>query len=827
MNPKAKFICNPLAKPQPTPHPWGHEWRYFNAPEYVLTPGNGLACFRCDFDLPDGTASVKLTATALGIFEVYVNGVRVGNEELKPGWTDYHCRVFEFEYDVTVLCKKENLLTAAVSNGWWSGRISMGEYGWREPALAAAVECFDESGALLASFVSDESWKTVIGGRVLFADIWDGEYYDATMPDVHEFPAAYAWQPVRLMEGELPRICAHVGEPVRVRSAFNQRPQSAVLYRDILPNGTDYGEISPIFTRIGDSCEKTVLHAGEKLILDLGQEMVGYPCITVRAKRRTKIEITVAEMLNDSGDRSRGNDGPKGGLYMASYRTARARALYVAAGSGEETYQPAYSFFGFRYFCITVDADTEILRVEGVFVSTDMRETGHIETSNAEVNRFFENVKWGQRCNYLSIPTDCPQRDERLGWSGDTQMFCGAGTYNADARGFLKKWLGDARDGQRVSAGYWDVIPVIEGLSRSGSTKDGATAWADSGIIVPYVLYLKYNDVETLREHYDSMEKYMAYLAEHHGPLARYGDWLSYEPTPEEYLSLAYYAYDALLMERMARVLEKKERADHFASLHESLKTEFYERYVENGTLNIQTQTACLVALHFDIVEGEVRENVIRLLEQRIKENDYTLSTGFVGTSVLAQTLSEVGLDNLAYSLLLQTRDPSWLYSVRQGATTVWERWNSYTKERGFGRVNMNSFNHYAYGAVTEWMYAGMAGIAQDPKAPAFTHFLLSPRPDTRTAAELPAGQERITYVRAYYDSAAGHIESAWDYREGLFTYSFTIPAGATARVEFPLLNGRETVEINGKAFTAEALSGRVENGKAVFELGAGKYVMQ
>lgn len=827
MNNKAKFICNPLAKPEPRPHPWDHAVRNYNSPADILTPGDGLASFRLDFDLPEGTASVKLTATALGVFDVYVNGARVGNEEMKPGWTDYHCRVFEFEYDITPLCKKESLLTASVSNGWWSGRISMGEYGWREPAFAAAIECFDANGELLTTFVSDESWKTVIGGRVRFADIWDGEYYDATMPDVHEFPGGYAWGPVTVMEGELPAIVPHVGEPVRVRPALNQRPQSAVLYRDILPNGTDFGEISPIFTRIGSGCEKTVLRAGERLILDLGQEMVGRPHITVKSPRRAHIEVTVAEMLNDSGDKTRGNDGPKGSLYMANYRTARARAVYVANGNGVEEYQPTYAFFGFRYFCITADADVEILSVEGVFVSTDMQETGMIETSNAEVNRFIQNVFWGQRCNYLSIPTDCPQRDERLGWSGDTQMFCGAATYNANANGFLKKWLGDARDGQRICDGYWDVIPVIEKLSRSGVTKDAAVAWGDAGIIVPYMLYLKYNDVETVAEHFDSMERYMAYLIPTNGPHCRYGDWLAYEPTDENYVCLAYYAYDADLMARMAKVIGKEERAAHYQALCDRLKKEFNDKYVQNGRLTVNTQTSCLLALYFDLVEGEAFENTVAMLKENIVANDYTLSTGFIGTSILAQTLSKVGLDGLAYSLLLQTRDPSWLYSVRQGATTVWERWNSYTIAGGFGKVNMNSFNHYAYGAVMEWLYAAAVGIAVDPAVPAFRHFILSPRPDQRSDAELPAGQERITFVRGHYDSVAGRIESAWDFREGLFTYTCTIPEGTSARVELPLLNGREFVVINAKRFELSALGGSIQGDKAVFELGAGHYVMQ
>jgi alpha-L-rhamnosidase len=280
-------------------------------------------------------------------------------------------------------------------------------------------------------------------------------------------------------------------------------------------------------------------------------------------------------------------------------------------------------------------------------------------------------------------------------------------------------------------------------------------------------------------------------------------------------------------MAKMAAVLGKNDRAAYYTELYERIKREFNEKYVKNEQVTVCTQTAYLVALSFDLLAGKARENAIAALKEKIEKNDYTLSTGFIGTSILAKTLSKVGLDELAYSLLLQTRDPSWLYSVRQGATTVWERWNSYTKESGFGAVNMNSFNHYAYGAVVEWIYAYAAGIRVDEQAPGFAHFILSPRPDTRSEATLPAGQKKIGLVRARYQSAAGEIKSAWDFREGMFTYTCSIPEGTSARVEFPLLNGRECVVINGICFTAEALGGKVEGNKAVFELSAGEYTLQ
>lgn len=820
---QATFITNLAVQEKPHVHPW-KEGRYFNNAGITLQPGEGLPLFRRDFALPAGTAKTVLRATALGVFELYLNGRRVGNEEMKPGWTDYFCRVFEFEYDVTAATAEKNVLVAAVSNGWWSGRISFGEYGWLPVSFAAEVECFDKDGKTLALIATDKTWQTAVGGRTLFADIWDGEYIDAAKPCAFTEPDAYAWEPAVLTEYATPPVVPHVGEPIRVREHLNRRPVSAVLWRDVEENGTDFGCIKRLASRVGNGCEGGVLHAGEKLILDLGQDMVGRPRLALRAARGTRVEIFCSEMLNDSGSQERGNDGPEGSLYMANYRTAMARTVYLANGESDEVCEAHFAFFGFRYFEIRTDGDVEILSLTGVCIGSDLKETGMIETDNAEINRFFQNVLWGQRSNYLSIPTDCPQRDERLGWSGDTQAFSATATYNADADGFLRKWLGDMRDGQRLTPGYGNVAPVISKIYTGG-----VAGWGDAGVIVPHVLYVKYNDVETLREHYDSMEKYMAWLADFgmHGPAELYGDWLCYEDTPKPYISLCYYANNATLMQEYARILGKPDREAHYAALFADIKREFHKLYVTDGKVNIATQSAYLFALHFKLLEEAERPAAVASLKEKIIGNGYSLSTGFLGTSILNQTLSELGLDKLAYSLLLQTGDPSWLYSVRQGATTVWERWNSYTKAKGFGLVRMNSFNHYAYGAVVEWMYDTMAGIRPDPEHPGFTEFILAPHPDLRTPEEIPEGQERIRFVRACYEARTGRIESAWAFENGLFTYRFTIPQGTKARVEFPLCNGRDTLVLNDLSVTAEELGGCVENGRAVFCLGAGTYTLQ
>ena len=389
---------------------------------------------------------------------------------------------------------------------------------------------------------------------------------------------------------------------------------------------------------------------------------------------------------------------------------------------------------------------------------------------------------------------------------------------------FLKKWLGDARDSQAGEGGaYCDVIPRV-----FAGRNNGNAAWGDAGLIVAYRLWLMYRDRDTISEHYSSMEEYMRYLEQFglEGPNIAYGDWLNYETTDKRYIAICYYAADAELMARFSRILGKPEREAYYAGLRRRIEEHFAEKYIRDGELTEKTQTAYLLALKFNLLPGDMRAKAIKALERKIIDNNYTLSTGFVGTGILNQTLSEVGLDKLCYSLLLQTADPSWLYSVRQGATTIWERWNSYTHERGFGDVNMNSFNHYAYGAVAEWMFSRMAGISPNPGAPGFERFILCPRPDTRSEGEIPAGQRRVGRVYARYDSARGRIESGWKFERGGFTYRFVIPAGTRARVELPVCGGG-AIRINDVAFTPAELGSLVSGGILTFELGAGSYTIR
>ena len=803
--------------------------------------GEGLPAFRYRFRCPEAPVGALIEASALGIFELYCNGERVGYpsesgtvyDELKPGFTDYRIRVESYCYDLTPYLREENTLVAVVAPGWWAGRISFGVFGLQKPAFVARLTLTYPGGEQTA-IRTGEDWECAVVGPVLFADLYDGETIDARLPAPDAPGERYDWRGAALFSysGE---VSLKADPPVRLRPDLTRRPVSAVLYRKIRQGGSDFGAIVPRMKRVGENAECVTLYPGDHLILDMGQNMVGRPAVSLSAESGTTMTVRVSEMLNDSGSKARGNDGPAGSLYLANYRTAHALIGYTAAGGSGEVCEPRYTFYGFRYLELEVSERTEILRVEGHILTSAIPETGTLETDNAEVNRFFSNVVWGRRGNYLGIPTDCPQRDERLGWSGDTQIFGGTAAYLADIRAFMRKWLRDAADSQESLAGaYGDVIPHVLGEENGGNA-----GWGDAGIMVPEVLLRMYGDTAVIREQYPSMERYMEFLARYGGDgggRTFYGDWLAYEPTEKPYIALVYYANDARLMAKYARILSERAgdfydgRAKHYEALFRHLQEVWREKYLTENALREPTQTACLLALRFGLAEGDAAREISSQLLRNLREHDSTLTTGFLGTGILAQTLSEIGEDNMAYSLLLQTKDPSWLYSVRQGATTVWERWNSYTRERGFGDVNMNSFNHYAYGAVVEWLFASAAGIRPDPDSPGFTHLILAPKPDTRRGAELPAGQTPIRRLCASYDSIHGRVESAWEYEGETFVWRFTVPAEITATVYFPCLTAgvpdpaRNTVTLNGVQYTVGELCGEKKGNTLIFELPSGRY---
>ncbi len=811
---------------------------------WIQVPANitaeGAPMFRKSFNLLKPFREAKLYTSGLGIYDVFINGQRVGHlqpdgniiyEELKPGWTDYRYRVFYSSHDVTTLIAEGgNAIGATVTSGWWSGAISRGVYGNAPLGFIAKLLITYEDGTQ-ETLVSDLTWRSSQNGAIRSGEIYDGEVYDARLESAWT-TAAFddsQWNGVEENTSFTGKITAYTGGYVQQLADKVQPLRKATVYKKSQPSGSNYGTINVVRTL---SSAPIILTKGQAVILDFGQNIVGWVSFKVRGRSGNCLHIRFAEMLNDTGEKSRGNDGPGGSLYLANLRTAKAECFYTLSGkTGGEEYHSTTTFYGFRYCEIEPTEYVEILSCTALPISSSTEETGTLTTSNARVNQLISNIQWGQRGNLLSVPTDCPQRDERLGWSGDTQVFCLTAMYNADTESFFRKWLQDMRDSQRNDGAYSTVAPYT-------NSRIGAAAWSDAGILVPWRVYQMYGDKGVLSENFSAMEKYMEWLAtqtdgtyHYAGGTTVYGDWLSYADTDARLIAVAYYAYDALIMSKIARALSPlpigtyARKAAAYEELYKNIRNEFRSRYLP-ANLSYASQTALLLALKFGLYEGEdEKAEYKQRLAQSISGNNYMLNTGFVGTGILNQTLSHFGLTDYAYDLLLQSGCPSWLYSVDQGATTIWERWNSYTRESGFGPASMNSFNHYAYGAVGEWSYRYMAGIEPDEGEPGFHHFFLKPQPDRRSY--LPAGQSLITSASATYQSRYGIISSAWSApAEKHFVYDCTVPANTTATLFFPAENGEATVYENGEpAATAQGVTCvGYDDGCFVFELESGTY---
>ena len=777
---------------------------------------SGIPVLRKEFNAAKEIKSAKLYSSALGIYDMFINGERVANimadgstvyDELKPGWTDYFKEIFYVTHDVTHLVKTgANAIGAQIGTGWWAGAINKGIYGNPNIGFMAklVIKYADNSEDII---VTDTSWKSSFDGPVLLGDIYDGETYDARR-DYSWATAGYndsKWNKTEQNNEFKGIVTAYQGPIVKVREEFNRNPILTTVYSGIKNSGSSYGEINIIDESTGFKPVK--LKKGDNVVFDLGQNMVGWINFSAKGAKGTKLTFKFGEMLNDSGEKGRGNDGPKGSVYTYNLRTAKAKLNYIMSGneSGEK-FAPTNTFYGFRYCELTATDDVEITGIVGEVLGSDIEEGSLFETSHKDVNQLYSNVMWGQRGNFLSIPTDCPQRDERLGWTGDTQIFSKAAAYNGDVKSFYHKWMTDMRNSQRTDGAYPDIAPFCWfGF--------GNAAWGDAGVIVPWTVYQMYGDKSILTDNFESMENYMKFLSRqvfdgynYNGAGVSFGDWLAYEQTDSRYISVTYYAYVVQLMEKICNALSSGNdnyavKAADYKQLYRDIRTEFNKRYVNSdGTLKENTQTSYLLALKTNLFFYQShKDKAIKTLRQKIVDNGYKLSTGFVGTGTLNITLSEYGLDDIAYDLLLQRENPSWLYSIDQGATTIWERWDSYTKEKGFNDHPwvMNSFNHYSYGAVTEWMYRYMAGIEADDMNPGFKHFYLRPVPDTREY--LPKNQKRITYCNAVYNSQYGDIESRWNInKDGNINYEFVVPMNTSATICIPVSNENDIITING-----------------------------
>ena len=763
--------------------------------------------------------SAKWMTAGLGVYDIYVNGKLIGEEVLKPGFTHYEKTKLSFTYDITDVIKTGagavNQLSAQVTPGWWGDKIVTpgnheGMIG-KKCAFRGVLELVYADGTVEYLGTDLTNWKAGIAGPVKHAAIFDGEFYDARIQPGYTCDTLA--QP-ELNEEFKGTIFPSEGAEVYMRTDLTLNPVKIYIWEGVTgATDEEYGTI--IIKKEFADGQTIKLAPGETLVVDFGQNAAAVPSFEFKAAAGTVLTCLPSEILNDgNGAKSRGMDGPEGSCHRLNLRTPVDGMIleYTFADSkGYVGYTPRCTFYGYRYVSITVSDEVEIKSIKSVPVTsiTKEMEKGSIKTGNELVNKLISNTLWGMYSNYLTVPTDCPQRNERLGWTADTQVFAETGTFFANTNSFFHKWMRDMRDTQTELGGFPGVAPQAQyGAERTSMMRVG---WADAGVIVPWTVWKQYGDVEIINENWDAMELFINHVAEtkyDHVALIdenknyQWADWLSYEalethgtdgytfnekgkkvPTPViqeywSYLSASYWVMDASMMRDMAAATgrDPKVYEDMTNAAKEYLKSRFLN---EDGTFKVQVlntmQTPALFALKNGVVEGAAKENMIARLRQNFEEHGNCLQTGFLGTSILMPTLTEAGMVDMAYELLFQRKNPSWLYSIDNGATTIWERWNSYMIEYGMGPKGMNSFNHYAYGCVCEWIWETAAGISSDAAEPGFKHIIMKPVPD-----------KRLGFVEAEFNSPAGVIKSAWKYEGDKCVWNFTIPEGSWATVTLP-----------------------------------------
>ena len=691
----------------------------------------------CEKNLRGGTVYLKnfrcaakaekamLEITALGVYEAKLNGERVGDFILAPGWTSYSNRLQVQSYDVTNLLKTENSLEVTVGQGWRAianKRDGSDFLGYRDTALIAELTLVYADGRT-ESIVTDSSW-TARESKLRYTNIYDGDIYDAT------FKAGSARH----------CICVNLEKDMLI-------PQEGekIVEQERMP------ALQVIKTPAGET------------VIDFGQNMTGYVEFRIKGTPGAQATISHGETLDRDGN-----------FYNANYRSADAQIKFVCDGE-EHTYKSALTFFGFRY--IRLENWPDEIKKENftaVVVHSDIRRTGYFECSDEAVNRLFKNIIWGQKGNFLDVPTDCPQRDERLGWTGDAQVFVRTASLNFDVERFFKKWLHDLAADQGRDGCVPHVIPNIS------DDMGGSSAWSDAAVICPWEIYRTYGDKAVLEEQFDSMKAWIDWMRERSENGRRsggshFGDWLGLDSpegsykgsTPEDLIATAYYKYSTELFIKAAHALGRD--VAEYENIPAEAAKAFRREYMENGRVKNATQTACVLALYFDITDD--RAATATQLNELVKRAGH-LETGFVGTPYLLHALSDNGYAGTAYDLLLRREYPSWLYPISKGATTVWEHWDGIKPDGTMWSTDMNSFNHYAYGAVADWMYGAAAGINSDPERPGFEHIFFRPVTD-----------RRLDFVKASIDTRRGTVASEWRRENGRIKYIFTVPEGCGASV--------------------------------------------
>lgn len=765
------------------PDDWKASWiRYPNEPDNLVS--RPAQYFRKEFSTAKKVTGAKVYVTSLGLYELRINGKKVGSDLFTPGWTSYKKRIQYQTYDVTAMLQAKNSIGAIVGDGWYRGNIGFkgqrSYYGDKSALLAQLVITY--SDGTKETVVTDSSWK-VTTGPILESDIYNGETYDARLELTGWDKAGYndaKWNEAIVYDYTKSKLIAPQGVPVQAIQ-----------------------EISPV---------KLFKTPKGETVFDLGQNMVGYVRLKVKGNKGDRVVLKFAEVLDKSGN-----------FYTDNLRAARCTDTYTLKGDGEEVYEPRFTFHGFRYVKLEgLSAEPAPDQVTGVVVHSAMTPTGNFACSDTLLNQLQHNIQWGQKGNFLDVPTDCPQRDERLGWTGDAQVFSMTAAFNFDVAAFYTKWMKDFPADQSENGRVPHVIPDV--LKGDG----GATAWADASIIVPWTVYKVYGDKRILAEQYSSMKAWVEFMHARAGSKnlwtgdPHFGDWLAFASNSSSYpgattekdlIATAYFAYSSGLLSRIAGILGKTADSDYYAKLAGEVKKAFIDEFVtKNGRVVSHTQTGYSLALAFDLLPENLKKNAAEYLAAEVRQRGH-LTTGFVGTPLLCQTLSDTGNDDLAFMLLNRKKYPSWLYPVTQGATTIWERWDGQKPDGTFQDVGMNSFNHYAYGAIGEWLYTHVAGINVNPNHPGYKHIILAPH----TGGDL-------TKASAELNSMYGPIRSSWSLEQSKFTYDITVPANTSATVTLP------NADLSGVLVNQLPLSGdksfRAEQkgDQTVVQLGSGKY---
>ncbi|HLL88226.1 MAG TPA: family 78 glycoside hydrolase catalytic domain [Tepidisphaeraceae bacterium] len=724
------------------------------------------------FSLPDKpVASARLYATALGLYEFHLNGHRVGDDAFTPGWTDYRKRVQYQAYDVTAMLKPgHNAVGAILGDGWYCGYIgNIGRrqfYGDRPKLLAQLVVRFADGTT--QTVATDQAWRVTDAGPILAADLMMGEDHDARleMPSwaTAKFQESPAWRPVTVFPDPGVPIVATPGPTVGAAE-----------------------RLKPLSVRQDDRG-----WGGKPFIVDLGQNMVGRVRLRIRApKAGQTITLKFAEVLDKN---------TLGRPYTANLRTARQVDRYTMRGDGsEEAFEPRFTFHGFRYVEVAgYPGELSADDITGVVLHSAHAPVGRFECSEPLVNQLQHNIQWGWKGNSVDVPTDCPQRDERLGWTGDAQVFVRTACFNTDAAGFFTKWLQDMADAQLPGGGIPSIVPDTENASPAtvDAKHDSGPAWSDAASIVPWTVYLCYADRRLLADRFDLVARYVDRLATNAEPFGLirshpdskgwhgYGDWLATDAgrenvmgaTPKDLIGTAFLSQSARLASRMAAALGRREDERRFADVSANAAAAFNERFVTpRGLVAGNTQTSYVLALHFDLLPEPQRATAVTELVRLIEQRGWHLSTGFVGTPYLLHVLTRFGRLDVAYKLLLQKSFPSWLYPVTLGATTIWERWDGWTEDKGFQDAGMNSFNHYAYGAVGDWLYQVVAGIEIDPDRPGYKHAILKPQPGPG-----------LTHAAATLQTQHGPLTSGWRVEDGRIAWTVEVPPNTAATAHVP-----------------------------------------